>query len=242
MSYHHPVPSREASVLSYMGLRKLVGAIAILLPILLLFGNWALSGHAWEDSISAYYYTDMRDVMVGCLCAIAVFLLSYKGYEPKDDITGNIACVFALGVAWFPAAPDGLYLTQADIVLGRLHSLCAGGFFLTLAYFSYFLFTKGRPGLTRQKIWRNLIYRICGVVIVLCAVGLGLVKYLSAHMPLQGYRLTFWLEASGIWAFGWSWFVKGEGILRDDEPAATTTTRRTRPWPRRFPSGFLGRT
>jgi len=207
----------ETHVLSYMGLRKLVGAIAITYPLVLAAGQWALTGHGWERSISAYYYTGMRDVMVGLLCAIAVFLLSYKGYDPKDDIAGNFACVFALGVAWFPATPDGVCPSPADIVLGRLHSLSAGLFFLTLAYFSYCLFTKGSSEPTPRKRWRNRIYRLCGVVILLCAVGLGLVKLLAEDSVLLGWNPTYWLEALGIFFFGLSWFTKGEGILRDKE-------------------------
>jgi len=37
-----------------------------------------------QDSISSYYYTDMRDVLVGSLCAIGVFLWSYRGYDDPD--------------------------------------------------------------------------------------------------------------------------------------------------------------
>lgn len=206
----------ETHALSYMTLRRIIGLTAIGLPLVLVAGKWLVDGPGVARSISAYYYTGMRDVMVGSLCAIALFLYSYKGYERRDDWAGNIACALALAVALVPTAPPAA-ATPLQSTLGSLHSFSAGGFFLTLAYFSYFLFTKGDAHSTPQKIWRNRIYRSCGLIIVLCAVGLGLVHGLPDSSLVQQWRATFWLEAAGIWAFGLSWFTKGEGILRDKE-------------------------
>ena len=44
----------------------------------------------------------MQDVFVGVLFVIAWFLFSYRGYERKDDVAGDVACLCALGVALFP--------------------------------------------------------------------------------------------------------------------------------------------
>lgn len=203
-------------IISYMGLRQAVGLLAIALPLVLVLGKFLLDGPGMEDSISAYYYTSMRDVMVGTLCAIAIFLLSYRGYDRRDDIAGDLACVFALGIALFPTAPQGS-ASNAQVLAGHVHSVCAGAFFLTLAYFSYCLFTKGDNVSTRRRVWRARIYRTCGVTILLCAIGLGLVKLLPDGSPVHSYSPVFWIEAIGIWAFGWSWFTKGEGILADEE-------------------------
>jgi hypothetical protein len=210
----------ETHALSYMTLRRTIGLTAIALPLVLVFGKWLVDGPGVARSISAYYYTGMRDVMVGSLCAIALFLLSYKGYDRRDDWTGNIACALALAVALVPTAPPTITpgaVTRLQSILSGVHSLSAGGFFLTLAYFSYCLFTKGDAHSTPRKIWRNRIYRSCGIIIALCALGLGLVHGLPDTAFVHQWRATFWLEAVGIWAFGWSWFTKGEGILRDLE-------------------------
>jgi hypothetical protein len=203
-------------VISYMGLRQVVGLLAIALPLVLVIGEILLDGPGMERSISAYYYTSMRDVMVGTLCAIAIFLLSYRGYDRRDDIAGDLACAFAVGIALFPTAPQ-VGASSAQLLAGQVHSLCAGAFFLTLAYFSYCLFTKGDNTSTPRKVWRARIYRTCGVIILLCAIGLGAVKLLPEDSPLHQLSPVFWFEAVGIWAFGWSWFTKGEGILRDEE-------------------------
>lgn len=216
MNTDHPAPHGDAHVLSYMGLRKTVGVIAIALPLVLVFGRWGLAGVGMESSISAYYYTGMRDVLVGSLCAIAMFLLSYKGYERQDDIAGDMACAFALGIALFPTVPAG-DPTPAQIVLGRLHAFCAGAFFLTLAYFSLVLFRKGVRHPTPRKVLRNRVYTVCGWTIVGCVLGLGIVHLLPREAAAHQLNPIFWLEAVGIWAFGWSWFTKGEGILSDQE-------------------------
>jgi hypothetical protein len=64
---------RNELVISYLCLRQVVGWIGTLLPIVLLVGG-ALSSQARPDSMSGYYYTDMRNVFVGALCALGAFL------------------------------------------------------------------------------------------------------------------------------------------------------------------------
>lgn len=92
----------------------------------------------------------MRDVFVGSLCAIAVFLISYRGPQRVDDIAGKLACAFAIGVALFPTAPDADSTAPQELA-GRLHDLFAALFFLTLAYFSLVLRGRG--------LWRVVVYQ-----------------------------------------------------------------------------------
>ena len=127
-------------VLSYLGLRKGIGIIGITLPIVLVIGKGMLESPGISDSISAYYYSVMRNVFVGSLCAIAIFLISYR-YEHLDDIAGDLAGAFAIGVALFPTAPD-VGATGQQMMIGVLHGLFAACFFLTLAFFALVLFRK----------------------------------------------------------------------------------------------------
>src|SRR5258708_1137366 len=100
----------DSLVMSYLGLRKAIGIIGLMLPFLLAIGNFfaqpllrdAKPLRGLQDSISHYYYTDMGNVFVGSLCAIGIFLLSYRGYEKHDRVAGTLACIFAVGVALFP--------------------------------------------------------------------------------------------------------------------------------------------
>ena len=42
----------------------------------------------------------------------------------------------------------------------------------------------------------------------------------GAEAWLGGYAV-FWLEAIAIWAFGWSWFTKGEALPMLNDPVAS---------------------
>ena len=209
--------SNDSLVLSYLGLRKAIGIIGIALPFVLAFGKILLEGPGIQSSISAYYYSGMRDVFVGSLCAIAVFLMSYRGYERVDDIAGDLACVFALGVALFPTTPD-VNATSRDKIVGAMHLIFAAGFFLTLAFFSLVLFRKTNPTRkpTRAKEQRNLVYTACGYAILACIALIAVVAFLSNDSPIKRLDPVFWLEATAIVAFGLSWLTKGEAILKDD--------------------------
>ncbi|HEX9971602.1 MAG TPA: DUF998 domain-containing protein, partial [bacterium] len=118
-----------AMVFSYLELRKAVGILAIALPFVLTLGTLVLFKTGIQSSISNYYYTGMRDVFVGILCAIGFFMLSYKGYELADKIAGNFGCVLAVGVALLPMTPEGPASTIAHII-GTTHLILAALFFL----------------------------------------------------------------------------------------------------------------
>ena len=202
-------------VLSYLDLRKAIGIIGMALPFVLIVGNMLLEGPGIKPSISDYYHSSMRNVFVGCLCAIGVFMLSYRGYQRCDAIAGDLACVFAVGVAWFPTAPA--QATKLQAILGGLHYLFAAAFFLTLAYFCLKLFRKTRPDrpMTSWKRRRNRVYTLCGYTILGCIALIVLYKALLTDTFVRQLAPMFWLEAIAVLAFGVSWFTKGEGILQD---------------------------
>ena len=177
-----------------------------------------LHGSGIESSISHYYHTEMRDVFVGSLWAIGVFLFSYRGYDRRDEIAGNLACIFAIGVALFPTEPE-INPTPRDGVLSALHFASAAAFFLTNAYFSLVLFRKSNPTKppTPAKRKRNLVYTICGYTILACLVLIAVAKSALSDSLLKGLDLVFWLESVAVVAFGVSWLTKGEAILKDGE-------------------------
>jgi hypothetical protein len=210
-------------LVSYLTLRKMIGILGMSLPFILAIGalfihkaDSSLQVTGLQDTISHYYYTDMREAFVGILFAIGLFLFAYKGYDKIDDRVGDLACLFALGVAFFPTAPDAPGpLAQ---VSGVIHLVCAGLFLSTLAWFSYFIFTKsGKAPPTPRKKTRNTIYRTCGLLIAGAIVSIGLVFLLKSKfgIDLSAYKPVFWLESLAVVAFGFSWWVKGEAILAD---------------------------
>lgn len=196
-------------LVSYWTLRKAVGIMGASLPVLLVVGCFLLGGcEGLEDSISDYYGTRVRDVFVGILFAIAWFMFAYRGYDSGDDFYGDLACVFALGVALFPT-------TSETALIRAVHFVSASGLFLVLSYFSLKLFTKGKEPFTAEKKKRNKLYRACGVIMLVCIGAIPLYYLLLRDSALAALKPVFWLEAFALAAFGVSWLTKGEMILAD---------------------------
>jgi hypothetical protein len=193
---------------SYRTLRRVVGVLGVSLPIVLAVWGFVLLGEIrLQPSISDYYLLRTRDVFVGVLFTIAWFLFTYRGYDWRDNTAGNLACVFALGVALFPnCGSHGEHV---------VHVVSAAALLLVLAYFSSFLFTLSAGSPTPQKIVRNRIFRACGVAIVVCLVLAAADYAFSSTSPLRALSPMFWLESGALWAFGVSWFVKGETVFKD---------------------------
>jgi len=195
---------------SYLALRKAVGWIGMLLPFVLMLGVFFLfKGDIIEKSISYYYYSKMGNVFVGAICAIALFMFFYSGYDKWDNWAGIVAGLFALGVAWFPTTQEG----PRDLI-GTIHITCAALFFLTLAVYSLFLFTQKDDKPTPQKLTRNKIYIICGVVMLLCIIAI--VIYINFfHKQGSTSSFIFWAETITLVAFGVSWLTKGGTLYPD---------------------------
>jgi hypothetical protein len=211
-------------VISYMTIRKAIGFLGILLPAILLLGNFTLGKcHSIENSISHYYYTTMGDVFVGILCAVALFLIAYKGYDKLDGRACNLAGICALGIAFFPTEVDAnsncnnIQIANA-MNLSVVHYISAALFFTTLALISLFLFTKtgNAENISIQKVKRNRIYKVCGVIMLTSIVLIACVGFIPAiGSKLQDYKPVFVLEWIALIAFGVSWLVKGELVLGD---------------------------
>jgi uncharacterized BrkB/YihY/UPF0761 family membrane protein len=79
-------PQLVRYVRSYLIMRVVVGALGVALPVLLVFGDERLGGTPVpRDSLSAYYYSGARELFVGVLAAIAVFLVCYRVAERSWD-------------------------------------------------------------------------------------------------------------------------------------------------------------
>lgn len=207
----------QSLILSYLDLRRAVGLIGISLPAVLAVGHIMLGANGVEQTLSAYYYTPMGDVFVGALFAVAVFLMSYRGWDKMDELAGDLAGIGAIGVALFPVMPETETPSTQQIVFDLLHAGFAALFFLSLAYFCLVLFRKSSAVLppTPQKQIRNTVYTLCGTVIVACVAVIGLQHFVIQSDQFKQNNLVFWLESIAIIAFGVSWFVKGEGLLKD---------------------------
>jgi hypothetical protein len=202
----------SAQIHSYHSLRKAVGWIGILLPFVLVLGHLIIfRGDRPLNNMSVYYHTGMRDLFVGAICAIALFLFFYRGYDRWDDISANIAGFFALGVAFFPTVEDGSWDWAAWV-----HFISAACFFVILALTSIFLFTRGEDHPSEMKQRRNLIYRVCGTVMLVSMASIEVFfLFFDGINSDSGFVLI--AETVTLVAFGVSWLTKG-GTLYPDKP------------------------
>jgi len=213
------LPNHNNLVVTHKTLRRAIGIVGTFMPLILFLGALMLCRTGIQSSISAYYHTCMRDVFVGIMCVIGVFLFAYRGYEnDEDNFVSNLGGVFAIGVAFFPTTAAHT-VTQLDKIIGWVHLSFAVLFFITLVYFSLCLFTRSdvekQP--TAMKLKRNRVYRVCGYVIAVALLLVVLIYLLpiDLKMVFAPYKPIFWLEAIAIVAFGISWLTKGGTILTD---------------------------
>lgn len=215
--------NREKSlIVSHLAMRRLIGILGISLPFIIVLGGITQGESDLQGSISGYYYTNMRDCLVGILSGVALFLLSYRGYETIDDIVANMSGVFALGMIFFPTAMYsgksvrvGMFLV-ADNISEIIHLAFGTLFFLALSFNSLFLFTRRHPGVMgKEKKRRNMIYRSCGIIMILAIVCITIYTIFLRGTFLSAGRPVLILESVALFAFGISWLVKGNTLFRD---------------------------
>jgi hypothetical protein len=145
------------------------------------------------------------------LGSAGILLMCYKGYETIDDIINTAAGIFGIGVCLFPTYPTAEYLARYDkvgmfmldpTVSSNIHMACAVGFFGLLIVNSMFLFTKTSGEMTREKKIRNIIYRVCGVAMLLSVISCFV-------LTILGVNNGVWIgEAAALFFFGISWLTK----------------------------------
>jgi hypothetical protein len=206
-----PTPP-DSLIISYLTLRKIVGLLGISLVPVLVLGSFILD-HTTHilPSVSAYYYTSMRNGMVGIICGISMFLLSYNGYTKLDAIASKSAGVFALGIAFFPTSE----VSDKGDIISKLHYITAAFFFAILAFMSIFLFTKSAGNMTPEKKKRNRVYRVCGIIMLISVIGIPIVDTSPIYDWLKFIKPKLILEFLALASFGISWLTKGEFILAD---------------------------
>jgi len=201
----------ERERLQQRDLRRLIGTLALILPALCaLFAGV-------QQSVSAYYHTRSADLLVGILVAAGCFLVTYRGYDDTDRRLAFWAGISAVVVALFPvsdpldsAAMVG-FLNLPPTPSWVLHTAAATVLFCILAWMSLFQFTKGDSGTKGKKV-RNLVYRACGLAIM---VGLVFAPITMLVKPLLEGQWLWIVEAWMLTAFGIAWFIKGETIFQD---------------------------
>jgi hypothetical protein len=208
-----------------MVLRRLIGWVGLLMPFVVHGGAYIHEDIDFTNSISAYYYTGMRDVFVSTLVLVGAFLCCYRTETRVDSILAKITGLAAIGIGLFPMdpfyAPQVLErfpsMGQKDLcyagtgILG-FHIYFVGAFFLLAIYMVGWSFRYVGPrGIAdpEQKSRRNKIYAVSAVVMAASMVAVLVIKSIDKTGSI------FWPETIAVVSFGIAWLVKGQVVVRD---------------------------
>ena len=207
-------------VASYLLLRKVIGSIGTLLPIVLVVGDAAFTSGPLPIDISSYYYTPMRNILEGALFVLGVFLLVYDVGVRADRLITNVAGLGVLGVALLPGSPDIPHLSTTQQVVNDLHVCSASvafvGFSLVIWRFS--LAGSDGPGSPAPSRDAAIFHRAASGVMLVFVILSGLSILLSPQVQ-DAWKPVFIFESLASITFGVSWLVKGRGL----QPLLSTT-------------------
>ncbi|MHA6885535.1 hypothetical protein [Ralstonia pseudosolanacearum] len=202
-------------------LQQTVGWISLLMPVTVRLLA-LMFDHIWTmNSISAYYYTSLRDVFVGALVVGGLVLAFFRTGHPRDRRVTIVAGVSAMGIGLFPMTvtqPDAdarLIDTMQHGPHGPLgyHDYFVATFFMLAFYLVTFGFRVNTPANpTPQKRRRNRVYVICGCLMGFAFCWIGVLRLLHNELSI------FWPETLAVMSFAVAWLVKGQLVLKD-QPA-----------------------
>ncbi|WP_088890254.1 hypothetical protein [Leptolyngbya ohadii] len=233
MTSTHPSPTlppsiEEHIIKTYGALRRGIGILAIVLPVLLAVWGVLKYGLPLQDSISAYYHAFvptgqppglfdvagngvMRNWFVGILWAIGVFLVLYRGYGRRENIALNIAGVLLIAVAMFPMD----WTCGATCPKVSIHGIAAILFFLAIGYVCIFRSGDTLPLLDNPdaRAFYKRWYRTIGLVMWVFPLVVAVLEFFQLR-PF-GTRTVFFIEVAGIWTFAAYWLLKSREIDRN---------------------------
>ena len=209
---------------TYRRLRRAIGFLGISLPItLVIFSQISFFKTELQPSISHFYYTNLREIFTGTLCAVGLFLIRYKGFGnaswwKNDNLLTNVAGAMAFGVAFVPTNPEegmgkGITLIPSSAEwLGYLHYGFAAALFLSFSLLAICVFTIGQKkdsSIPVSVFNENHIYRFCGYAIIVFILAILVSNWVTLFD-----NSTLILEALSLFCFGAAWLIKGR-VLGD---------------------------
>jgi hypothetical protein len=215
---------------SYLLIRTVVGSIGVGLPTaLFLLDRFYLKGDAKvRGSISAYYHSSARDLLVGGLCVIGFLLITYMAgqVESWDFWLSLVAGITVLGVAFFPTGrpnlqkgdplcgPDTTPVPPScapmqnaigETLSSNIHAVCAIVFIVSLAMICFAFASRAKK--YEQSQGRTQVYVACGIAIFIVLLWAALSK-----TDIFGFTPIYVAEIVSVYAFAVSWLVNGRAI------------------------------
>lgn len=210
---------------SFLTLRQAIGCFGFIMPILVHLGGWVRQDIPLANSISAYYYSDMRDVFVSTLVLVGVLLACYRASTIIETWIARIAGLSAIGIGIFPMARADAcveLMQYSDVckLIDRsgpsLHFTFVLIFFALIFYLVFVEFPKSALGQaqTPAKIKRNRIYRACAITMFVSCL---LIVWM--HFTGQSGSI-FYPESVAVMAFAYAWLTKGRSFFNEETDSA----------------------
>jgi len=231
-------PVQESRTISENALLYSVGLMSIALPIVVALISWISAEVSQQESISAYYYTPLRDILMGTLFAIAGFLLFYNGYKHKPGETVSdrtLSLIAAIGLAFVVIFPTSAPANDTSVIpslakfftdgfIQWTHRIGAIAFMTALGIMALVNFRRANfsgkklaANRLQQQKMEHMIYVVAGVIMLGC-VALMISQRLFNGDKMFFDNATFWFEAAGIMAFGVAWLTKTKFLARFYKP------------------------
>ena len=210
---------------SFYRLRKLIGTLGLLLPLML-----TTLSNEFLATISHYYYSTTSFIFTSIVTCFGLFLVCYGGYkrDPKkewlsDNVITTIGGLAAIALVWVPTvcseslspAIDEVCKCQTYPMFGHdddgkniVHLGSAALFFIMMGWMSIKRFPKGTK--KKGKAAKNFFYKLSGWVIIGSIVVLAIEKMIVKDQ--FGDYDTIILEIVAITFFGLSWLIKGKAV------------------------------
>jgi hypothetical protein len=207
---------------TYTYLRLGMAGVSIIFPLVLWWVGLVFDVK-FQASISSYYHTPMRDIFVGSLIAIGVFLWFYQGITKKENIALNCAGILAIVVAFTPTAflnIDGQVECEtfttlpiggiSEATASYIHGTSAILFFAAIAFVC--IFTSGETlreisDPVRRNFYKT-IYNFLGAGMIISPLTSALLLLFLKETS----NIIYFVELVAVWAFSAYWIVKTKEI------------------------------
>jgi hypothetical protein len=196
----------------------MLGIMGGVLPFLEYLTGYLCGGsvnpEGWFQSISASFYSQSFTWITAIVFTVGMYLVFYRGYDKLENIMYTVAGIGAMLLVVFPCKLEGARVWNAFQlpmeVTNPIHLTGAASFFLILAWFCCFRFTKTSVDVPSfQKRARNVIYRVCGIGMVVSLAFLLL--------PLSWERQTWFGEMCALEFFCFAWITKSNTLIFRDK-------------------------
>jgi hypothetical protein len=186
----------------YIKLRNGISFLGLIFPFIFLASSGLRPGPL-KGSISAYYHVDNleRNLFVGILITVGVFLILYEGYSKREDWTLTLSGICVVFVALIPTAIEGKNFTWHEVFA----IIFFVGIFIVMFFFSNETLSKIKDPKRKEKYRK--IYQLIAILMIICII-IALIFKIILDAQGKEHTAIFWLEAGGIWLFALFWLVK----------------------------------